>query len=173
MRYAEWQDDVGYCTARECIVLAREHTVLARKHFALARGHTVLAIVCGQNVMFSSCNSNPSTPSFLCRTWCLIQVTVLGFSYLCATWRSQIFYRVETSSIDTQHGQATWTWNMVMQHGHRIYIQHGDMDHAALTCTRSMDMGMQLAHGHSAQTWTCSMDMDMDMQHEYGRAAWI
>jgi hypothetical protein len=37
---------------------------------------------------------SPITPSCLCRTGFFIQVTVLGFSYLCATWRSQIFYRV-------------------------------------------------------------------------------
>jgi hypothetical protein len=69
-----------YCTARAHIVLAREQIVPA--------------IVCGQNVKFSGCNSIHSTPSCLCRTWFLIQVTVLGFSYLCATWRSQNFYRV-------------------------------------------------------------------------------
>ncbi len=68
-----------YCTARAHIVLAREQIVPAK--------------VCGQNVKFSSCNSIHSTPSCLCRTWSLIQVTVLGFSYLCATWRSQNFYR--------------------------------------------------------------------------------
>ncbi len=63
---------LGYCTAREDIVLAT---------------------VCGQDVKFSCCNSIPSKPSCLCRTLFLIQVTVLGFSYLCATRRSQIFYR--------------------------------------------------------------------------------
>jgi hypothetical protein len=82
-----------YCTARA-------HIVLARKHIVLAREQIVPAIVCGQNIMFSSCNSIHSTPSCLYRTWFLIQVPVLGFSYLCATWRSQNFYRVGIKNND-------------------------------------------------------------------------
>jgi hypothetical protein len=66
----------------------------------------------------------------------------------------------------TQHGHATWTFSMG--------IQHGDMDkkhgygHAAWTQTCSMDMDMQhgdmeMQHVHAlkntAWTWTCSIYM--------------
>jgi hypothetical protein len=51
-------------------------------------------MVFGQNATISGWISNPSTPSSLCRMRFWIQVTVLGFSYLRATRRSQIFYRV-------------------------------------------------------------------------------
>ncbi len=60
----------------------------------------VLGTVCGQNVKFSRCNPIPSTPSSLCRTRFLIRVTFLGFSYLCATWRNQNFYRVVSRNIN-------------------------------------------------------------------------
>jgi hypothetical protein len=43
---------------------------------------------------FSGCNLITCNVYFLCRTQFFIQVTVLGFSYLCATQRSKIFYRV-------------------------------------------------------------------------------
>ncbi len=69
--------------------------------YCTAREHIVLATVCGQNVKFSSCNPIPSTPFCLCRTWLFIQVTVLGFSYLCATQRSKNFYRAG----------VVWIWN--------------------------------------------------------------
>ncbi len=59
-----------------------------------SREHFVVATVWAQNVKFSSCHSIPSTPSCHCRTWFLIQVTVLSFSYLCTTRRYQNFYRV-------------------------------------------------------------------------------
>jgi hypothetical protein len=58
------------------------------------REHIVLATVWGQNVKFSICQSIPSMPCCHWRTGFLIQVTVFGFSYLCATRRSQNFYRV-------------------------------------------------------------------------------
>ncbi len=93
-----------YCRAREHIVLATfcgQNVIFCRGKMVCwewrccsAREHIVLAIVCGQNAKFFSCNPIPSTPSCHCRTLVFIQVTVLGFSYLCATQRSQIFYRV-------------------------------------------------------------------------------
>jgi hypothetical protein len=42
---------------------------------------------------FSGCTLISRTPSVLCRTRFLMQITVLGFSSLYATWRSENFYR--------------------------------------------------------------------------------
>ncbi len=93
-----------YCTAREHIVLATfcgQNIIFCRGkmvcwgwRYCTAREHLVLPIVCGQNVKICSCNLIPSTPCYLCKTFVFVQVTVLGFSYLCATQRSQIFHRV-------------------------------------------------------------------------------
>ncbi len=73
--------------------------------YCTAGEHIVLATICGQNDKFSSCNSSPSMPSCLYRTWFLIQVTILGFNFPCATWRSQIFL---LCSVQKSRGLLPW-----------------------------------------------------------------
>jgi hypothetical protein len=56
---------------------------------------------------FSGCTLIPSTPSFASKMQFLVQVTVLGFSYLYATWHSKIFFTVYIEGIRLSAAKRT------------------------------------------------------------------
>jgi hypothetical protein len=73
-------------------------------------------------------------------------------------------YAARTCSMNIQHGNAAWTFNMDMKSGHSSSM---DMQQRPAAWTRSMDM----QHGHAARTWSMNMKQGNEAG-TYGHVAW-